>query len=375
MSSYQILEYVWLDKDLNLRSKTRTIGNRYLLDFDLSKHLFRDLNKNQLDIEFNKGLQWSYDGSSTGQAPGDNSEIIIRPVYIINNDYYNQKYNTDNYYIAFCQTFDFNLTPLENNNYNKLIEYLSKDTENKPYFGFEQEFFITQIDESNPSEKTDMPVGFYGDETIHQDQQQYYCSNGPSNAFERNFVNTVYNVGLKSGLKLSGLNSEVAIGQWEIQVGPIQGVEACHQLWLLRFLLNRISEDFNVNVNLHPKILPDWNGSGLHTNFSNNIMRKKMDNSDKQERVYQYIIKYIESLEESHELAMQTYGDDNELRMTGECETASFERFTYGIADRGSSIRIPINVKLNKYGYIEDRRPASNADPYNIYSILTLLNI
>lgn len=373
--NFQILEYVWLDGNNNIRSKTRTIGKEYLIDYNLNKYLNRDLNKIYNDKIFNKALQWSYDGSSTGQAPGNNSEILIQPVYIIKNNYYNEKFDNNNYFLAFCQTFDYELNPLSNNYYNKLIDYLNKDNEQFPYFGFEQEFFIMQLNGLNYSQEINQPVGFNSSDTNGQETQQYYCSNGASNVFERNFVNIVYYNGLKSGLNLSGINAEVAIGQWEIQVGPVEGIEACHQLWLLRFLLIRIAEEYNMNISFHPKPLENWNGSGLHTNYSNYIMRKEFASNEEQKKVYQYIVEYIKSLEDSHELAMEIYGEDNNLRMTGECETANFNTFSYGVADRGASIRIPRNVHINKYGYIEDRRPASNADPYNIYSILMLINI
>lgn len=373
--AYEIVEYVWLDNDSNLRSKSRTLGSSYLLDVNLQDYLYRDLNKEKADQNISLKMQWSYDGSSTGQAPGNNSEVIIRPVYIIKNSYYNQKYSENNYYIAMCQTFSHDFEPLDNNNYFKLTKYMHRDSEKNPYFGFEQEFFLMQVNQYNYSQEMNIPVGYNSSETNGQDTQQYYCANGASNVFERELVNLVYYHGLKSGLLLSGTNAEVAIGQWEIQVGPVAGIEACHQLWLLRFLLVRIAEEHNMNVSYHPKPLENWNGSGLHTNFSNNTMRKVMDNKEEQNKVYQYIIKYIESLKDSHELAIHIYGEDNILRMTGECETASYDSFTYGVANRGASIRIPKNVEINKYGYIEDRRPGANADPYNIYSILMQINI
>ena len=67
---------------------------------------------------------------------------------------------------------------------------------------------------------------------------------------------------------------------------------------------------------------------------------------------------------------MNIYGKDNHLRMTGTCETSSYDKFSYGIGSRTSSIRIPTTTFYSKFGYFEDRRPSSNMDPYLVTSKL-----
>jgi glutamine synthetase len=163
------------------------------------------------------------------------------------------------------------------------------------------------------------------------------------------------------------MNAEVAVSQWELQIGPVQGIDCAHQIHLLRYIIVRTTEYYNCCADFHPKPLKlvsdnlyEWNGSGLHTNFSTEPMRENNG--------YEYIISSINKLELKHKQHMLVYGEDNHLRMTGKCETANIDKFTFGIADRTSSIRIPSQVFKEQKGYFEDRRPASNADPYLVCS-------
>jgi glutamine synthetase len=201
--------------------------------------------------------------------------------------------------------------------------------------------------------ETGVPLGF--DE--HGEQGQYYCSVGGNNAFGRNVAEDHLKACLTAGIKISGINAEVAPGQWEFQIGICEGIEAGDHLWMARYLLDRISEKYNVYIVYHPKpLVGNWNGSGCHTNYSTQRMREEGGISE--------IYKAIELLGKKHEEHMQVYGQHNELRLTGRHETASYKVFTYGRADRGASIRIGNKTIQDGRGYFEDRRPSSNMDPY-----------
>jgi len=168
---------------------------------------------------------------------------------------------------------------------------------------------------------------------------------------------------LEAGLNISGINAEVMPGQWEYQVGPCVGIESGDQMWISRYLLQRVCEKHGVVLSLDPKPVPgDWNGAGCHTNFSTKAMREQ-DNS-----LETIIIPMMEKFEKKHKEHIAVYGVGNEKRLTGRHETASMDSFSYGVANRGASIRIPNFTAKHKKGYIEDRRPASNMDPYVVTS-------
>jgi glutamine synthetase len=141
-------------------------------------------------------------------------------------------------------------------------------------------------------------------------------------------------------------------------------------MWLSRFLLHRVAEQFHTGVTFHPKFIPgDWNGSGAHCNCSTNSTRADGGR--------QVIEDYIMKLKERHSIHVEFYGQDNEQRLTGKHETASIHQFLYGVADRGASVRIPRACDRDGKGYYEDRRPASNCDPYIVTGLIadtTLLN-
>ena len=327
MTHSKIAEYVWLDANLNFRSKSRTL--------------------NQRNLKVNKIPDWNYDGSSTGQASGDFSEVLLKPAAV-----FNCPFRGGNNVLVWCETYLPNGSPTESNTRKNALELFSKDLESKPWYGLEQEYFIL-----DPNTKK--PLGF----NEEGKQGQFYCSVGHNNAFGREIAEDHYQKCLKAGIKVSGINAEVAPGQWEYQVGPCVGIDAGDHLYMARYIMERVAENYNVLISYHPKELEgDWNGSGCHTNYSTKNMRE--GNKKKNIKGIDYINDAISQLEKNHLEHMNAYGEDNNLRMSGEHETSSYDTFSSGVGNRGASIRIPTDTDKNGKGYLEDRRPASNCDPY-----------
>lgn len=323
-----IVEYIWIGGDQELRSKARVIDSG--TNFSV----------------------WNYDGSSTDQAEGRLSEIIIKPVR-----YCRCPFRRGDNLLVMCDTYDPSDNPISTNTRFAAKQIFDTMPEEEPWFGIEQEFFL--IDAT-----TNQPLGFNHEVKDEPTKQgQYYCSVGARNAFGRYIIDEALNNMLYAGLTVSGINAEVAPGQWEYQIGPVQGIDAADQLWLSRYILERTAEKYNVAIEYHPKPLgdhSDWNGSGCHTNYSTKQMRE--------EGGIHHINEAIKKLEANHHEHMKVYGKFNEMRMSGKHETASFNKFTSGVANRGASIRIGNAVHKEGKGYFEDRRPASNADPYLVTS-------
>ena len=330
-----IAEYIWIGGRGELRSKARSLDG---------------------SIEWTPDNlpNWDYDGSSTKQAPGNNSEVIMKPKAV-----FWCPFRKGANILVMCDTYRPDGTPVENNHRKAANEIFNQGLEEEPWYGIEQEFFM--IDN-----KTGKPLGFPVDGHPNP-QGQYYCSVGAGNAFGRDIIDMHYQYCLYAGIDVSGINCEVAPGQWEYQVGPVTGISAGDQLYMARYILDRISEKFNVSIDMEPKPVDgNWNGSGCHTNYSTKSMRDGICNKTGLE----IITEAIEKLALKHNEHMAVYGTGNELRMTGLHETSRFDEFSWGQANRGASVRLPNTTVKAEKGYFEDRRPSSNMDPYQVTGII-----
>ena len=318
MTNYKTYEYIWLDgykPESSMRSKVKAT------DADTPP-------------------DWSFDGSSTQQAEGGSSDCLLIPVQTYAND------NGHDIVMTQVQSADHTTHP---SNFRAAAEAVVTD---EWWFGFEQEFFFTDPE-------TGDPLGWEKGEP--KAQGDYYCGVGAGNVVGREISDIHLQACLDLGITLTGTNAEVALGQWEYQCLG-KGIKAADDLWVSRYLLYKIAEEFGVGVNIHPKPKTgDWNGSGMHTNFSNEEMR-----TNGSEELFNSM---CDKLGAVHKEGIDAYGSDNDMRLTGLHETQSIDQFSYGVSDRGASIRIPVyTVEHNWNGYLEDRRPASNADPYKILS-------
>jgi glutamine synthetase len=326
-----LAEYVWVDADGNTRSKTRTLES--------SK------------VDGVESLpKWNFDGSSTNQAPGDDSEVILKPQRIFRDPFRPRSDGTENI-LVMCDTYTPAGDALPTNARYVAQQAFEGNEDQEIWFGMEQEFTLFNLDERTP-------LGWPQGGMPSRAQGPYYCSVGPENSFGRHITDALYKACLYAGIEISGTNGEVMPGQQEYQVGPCVGIEAGDQLMMSRYILQRVCEDFQVFCTLHPKpiVEGDWNGAGMHTNVSTKAMREEGGLEVIKEAIYK--------LGAKHDEHIAVYGTGNELRLTGLHETASINDFCYGVANRGASIRIGRDTEAEGKGYFEDRRPSSNCDPY-----------
>jgi glutamine synthetase len=320
-------EYIWIDgtePSARLRSKTRILADGAELPI------------------------WGFDGSSTNQAPGDKSDCVLKPVFSCPDPIR----GGDNQ-LVLCEVYLIDGTPHVTNHRAKLTPIAEQFAAQESWFGIEQEYTFF---------REGRPLGFPA-VGFPAPQGPYYCGVGADEVFGREIVEAHMDACLEAGLALSGINAEVMPGQWEFQIGPAGPVEVSDHMWLARWLLYRIAEDFEVAATLDAKPAKgDWNGAGAHTNFSTKAMRES----------YDAIITAAESLgaEGKVDEHIAGYGHGIEERLTGKHETAPHNVYTYGVSDRGASVRIPWQVELEQKGYIEDRRPNANIDPYEVTRLL-----
>jgi glutamine synthetase len=279
------------------------------------------------------------------------SDMTLKPVLITPDPF-----NPGPHVLALCEVYDLNGKPAATNHRARAQEAIEKVKNEEPWFGMEQEFTLLQ--------QSGRPLGW--PEQPHQfpgPQGPYYCAHGASRAFGRDIVDAHLYACLYAGIKNTGTNAEVMPGQWEYQIGPGPDLEVGDHLWLSRYILERMAETFGADVSLDPKPVPgNWNGTGNHCNFSTKSMRM--------EGGLEVMKQAMGLFERRHMDHIRVYdpndGEDNKRRLTGLHETAPLEHFSWGIGDRSVSIRIPRPIAERGYGWLEDRRPSANCDPYAV---------
>ncbi len=295
---------------------------------------------------------WGYDGSSTNQASGDNSDVVLQPVFTCPDPI-----RGGDDIIVLCETaLTKDLSPHPSNTRALAREALDKYGDQEPWFGLEQEYTMLDV-------TTNWPAGFPAG-GFPGPQGPYYCGVGAVKIHGREIIEEHTLLCMDAGLAIAGTNAEVMPGQWEFQIGPADTVAVADHLWIARYLLYRLGEKYDIEMSLAAKPMKgDWNGAGMHTNFSTNAMREG----------YDAIITAAEALGGPGKVDehLAGYGIGIEDRLTGEHETQRFDMFSYGVSDRGASVRIPWQVEQDKKGYIEDRRPNANADPYVVTRLIT----
>ena len=312
-------EYLWLDGTIpsaRLRSKTKVIADGESPPI------------------------WGYDGSSTQQATGNNSDVVLRPVLTVPDPI-----RGGNNVIVMSETLLTDMTPHPSNTRAACKAASSKYNNFDTWFGIEQEYTFFE---------GNAPLG-WPEHGFPAPQGDYYCGVGSDVIFGRDIVEEHMDACIEAGLHIAGINAEVMPGQWEFQIGPVGTPLVADELWVARWLLSRIAENYGVTVSLAAKPVPgDWNGAGAHTNFSTKQMRQD----------YSACVAAAEALGTNALEHIANYGADIESRLTGQHETASYKDFSYGVSNRGASVRIPWQVARDQKGYIEDRRPNANVDPY-----------
>ena len=318
------LEYIWLDgykPTQSLRSKTKIVSkfSGKLADCPV----------------------WSFDGSSTEQAPGGSSDLLLKPVALFPDP------DRKDAWLVMTEVLNADGTPHPSNGRATI-----DDEDADFWFGFEQEYFLWD-------NTTNKPLGF-PEHGYPGPQGPYYCGVGAGKAYGRHIVEDHLDQMIAAGINIEGINAEVATGQWEFQIFAKGAKEAGDQVWVARYLAERNGEKYGVSINWHCKpVRGDWNGSGMHANFSNGKLREAGSRD-----VFEKVCHAFEPVIKEH---IAVYGADNHLRLTGLHETQSIDKFSFGISDRGASIRIPISTVENGWkGYLEDRRPNSAADPYKV---------
>jgi len=314
-----IVEYVWIDGQKQLRSKVRKLSKV----------------KSLKDIP-----EWTFDGSSTQQSTLECSDLVLKPAKL-----YHSPFASD--FLVLCEVYTPEGIPHTTNHRVKLCCMFGGTKELGILVGVEQEYILLN---------DILPYGFKDSHSV----RNCYCSVGYDKVRGREIAEQHFNYCIEAGIKISGMYAEVTPSQWEYQLGPADPLTIADDLWMSRYILCRIAESYKATVTFHPKPFPNYNGSGCHINISTKQSRQSWDG----------VMNLVELLSKHHTYLMKVYGEDNQKRLTGTHETSHYSNCSYGIMNRSVSIRIPYLTYKNKRGYVEDRRPAANIDPYEAFTAI-----
>ncbi|MFM8266665.1 MAG: glutamine synthetase GlnII [Ilumatobacteraceae bacterium] len=293
---------------------------------------------------------WGFDGSSTNQATGESSDCMLKPVFVCPDPIRGR----DNVLVMCEVDLASDGKPHPTNTRAGCVKAAKKYAAHEMIFGIEQEYTLLRLDGT----PLGFPVGGFPDA-----QGPYYCGVGAGRVVARELIEEHTQACIDAGLMIEGTNAEVMPGQWEFQIGAADALTVSDQLYVARWLLHRIAEDFDIVVSLAAKPQKgDWNGAGAHTNFSTKAMRE-----DKDLKAIEAACRALSKKVMQH---VSNYGHDIESRLTGAHETAPYDKFSWGVSNRGASIRIPWMVRRDGRGYAEDRRPNANCDPYVVTRLL-----
>ncbi|KAH1005778.1 glutamine synthetase 2 cytoplasmic isoform X1 [Dendroctonus ponderosae] len=327
------ISYVWIDgTGLDLRMRTRTLS-------------FTPCN-------YKDCPNWSFDGSSTFFSTPEQSDNYIVPIAM-----YADPFRRGNNKMVLCETFSHDKKPTKTNHRQCCIEVLNKVCEQEVMFGFEQEFYLI----GPQGDPYGWPCG-----STPKSSGKNYSGIGSQRVVGREVLECIYRCCLYSGIEIYGTTAERAYGQWEVLTGPTLSIKAADDLWMARYIIQRVAEEFGLSASFKANLVKNGVPSGLHTNMSTKCTRD--------DGGLKHIQDYICKLEKNHKTDQKYYdcseGKHLKERLTGRHHTCNIEKFKSGVGDRTACIRISPAVADKKKGFFEDRRPCSCADPYNIITAL-----
>ncbi len=340
---FALAEYLWIDGNQptqEIRSKARVIKT-----------------DDHQKVTLQSFPDWSYDGSSTNQASGDKSDCLLKPVNFVKDPI-----RGGESYLVMCEVLSPDGSPHPSNTRARLRKVLEQGgADHAPWIGFEQEYTMF---------RNGIPLGWPAT-GFPAPQGPYYCGVGSNKVVGRELVERHTKACLEAGIMIYGINAEVMLAQWEFQIGyrgnsaeSADVLNVSDHLWMARWLIARLGEDLDIQVSFDAKpVKGDWNGAGNHSNFSTAEMRDKATGR-------KAIDEAVERLRNAHSKHIPHYGHGLADRLTGHHETCHMNEFRAGTSDRGASIRIPAQVAVEGCGYLEDRRPAANCDPYLVSALL-----